>query len=379
MEVKNVRQSNMFHLHGLSPDGMNGYSVARVGAESLGRGLAANKFSSSFFSNGASPSGVLSHPMHFDKKEDIERLSSQFQKVYSGEQGWNKPLILEQGMTWTPISVPPEDAQLIETEKFSVLDVARWLRIGPHKLAELGDSNFSTIEEQNIDHVTDTLMPWLARWEAEAARKLFVDDRFFAEHQVQALLRGNQEDRAAFYREQFNVGALSQNDIREMENLNPIEGGDTYYINGSLVRSEDASRGMTGATSSPPDGRTDGNDNRRRMEAILLECLGRCQAKERMAIEAAQTKHDGPAFTRWLGGFYHRHKSYLSKQFSIAVGAIEVAYDVVVDREELEMWSTEYARSVLESTDSDQLDIKGAGDKIIGRILFHCCGRTDDA
>ena len=353
-EMVVIRQENMFHLHGISPDGMNGYSVARVGAESLGRGMAAEKFSASFFRSGSSPAGVLTHPMKFNDKEAIDRMRRQFQETYSGESGWHRPVILEQGMEWKSISVPPEDAQLIETNRFSILDIARWLRISPHKLAELEFATFSNIEEQNTDHVVDTLMPWMRRWEEEASRKLFTgDDKFFAEHQVQALLRGNQEARGTFYREQFNIGALSQNDIRDLENMNPIEGGDTYYINGSLVRTEDAARGMTTATPLPPAGRTDGNDNepdQSKVRALLFGCLARCQRKESLASEAAVEKHPHPAaFLRWQKGFYRRHQMYMLLQFGPTLHAIEALSGLSLGRDTLDKFVTEYIFQVLES------------------------------
>ena len=368
-EMVIIRQENMFHLHGISPDGMNGYSVARVGAESLGRGMAAERFSASFFRSGSSPTGVLTHPMQFKDKEAIDRMRRQFQETYAGESGWWKPIILEQGMDWKSISIPPEDAQLIETNRFSILDIARWLRIAPHKLAELEHATFSNIEEQNIDHVVDTLMPWMRRWEEEASRKLFTgDDRFFAEHQVQALLRGNQEARGTFYREQFNIGALSQNDIRDLENMNPIEGGDTYYINGSLVRTEDAAKGMTTATTLPPAGRTDGNDNeadQSKVRGLISCCLERCYRKELLASEAAVQKHTHPAaFLRWQKGFYKRHQVYMTLQLGPTLQAIEVLSGLSFNRDTLEEFVTEYISQVLESARGAE-----AGAALLNRIM----------
>lgn len=409
-----ILQEDMFHVHGLSPDGINGYSVARVGAESLGRGMAAERFSASFFRSGSAPTGVLSHPMIFKDEDAIRRLREQWTNTYTGEQGWHKPIVLEQGMQWQQITIPPEDAQLLETEKFSVLDIARWLRIAPHKLAELEFATFSNIEEQNIDHVVDTLMPWMRRWEEEAARKLFVDDdKFFAEHVVQALLRGNLEARGTFYREQFNIGAMSQNDIRERENLNPIEGGDTYYINSTMVRSEDAAKGMTAGTiAAPARGRSDGNDaggnqrargifyreqfnagamsqndirerekrNQEQIADLVNDCLIRCQAKETCAINAARVKHQGKAFDRWVKGFYHRHRSYLVKQLTPTLTAIGVLCDIRFAKSALEKWAGDYVNCVLKADGAESMAqrMDEGNSKLIGQVLLYCEGKYED-
>lgn len=328
-----VRQVDMFHLHGLSPDGMNGYSVARIGANSLGRGLAAEQFSASFFRSGSSPRGVLKTMHKFDgKSEGAQRLRRQWQEQYSGPQGWNKPIILEQGMEWQSTSVNPEDAQLIETEQFSVLEVARWFRIAPHKLGHLGDASFTNVEDQNRDHVTDTLMPWLERWESESQRKLFIGDgdEFFAEHLVTALLRGNSEARSAFHREMFNIGAVSQNDIREAENMNPIgPEGDVYYVQGQLVRSQDAAEGRTGATLDPPAGRTDGNDNAPRAElretqrAVLLGVFSRLRKREEKAIEKAlRRSQSDEELGVSVSAFYEKHAVYLRNDLTPVATAL---------------------------------------------------------
>ena len=127
------------------------------------------------------------------------------------------------------------------------------------------NATFSNIEEQNIDHVTDTLMPWFERWEEEADRKLFVQDeeQFFAEHLLNALLRGNAAARSTLYRELWHIGVFSQNDIRELENLNPIgEDGDTYYVPMNVSRSEDAASGAAAKDQAPS------SDNRHGPSAV---------------------------------------------------------------------------------------------------------------
>lgn len=315
-----VLQANMFHLHGISEDGVNGYSVARLGAESLGRAISQDRFSSSFFRSGSSPKGALRFAKKFRDQEELERLRTQWQETYSGENGWHKPIILEQGAEWQQITIPPEDAQMIESQNFSVGEIARWLRIGPHKLGLLENATFSNIEEQNIDHINDTLMPWMVRWEEECTRKLFIgeESEFFAKHDTKELLRGNSEARSAFLREMFNIGALSQNEVRQENGMNPIEDGDVYYIQGQMIRSEDAAEGATNATDGPPAGRLDGLDNEPSQNVVALNelirnALVKCDMKERMARTNAIKKYgaDSDSMSEWERIFRQKHRDYV--------------------------------------------------------------------
>ena len=321
-----VRQANMFHLHGMSDDGVNGYSVARLGAESLGRAIAQDRFSSSFFRSGSSPKGAIRFAKKFRDNEELERLRTQWQETYSGEAGWHKPVILDQGAEWQTITIPPEDAQMIESQNFSVGDIARWLRIAPHKIGLLENATFSNIEQQNIDHINDTLMPWMIRWEEEVTRKLFVgeESEFFAEHDTKQLLRGDSEARAKFLREMFNIGAMSQNEIRQENGMNPIDNGDTYYVQGQLIRSEDAAEGATNASDGPPAGRLDGLDNETRQQTLLKgelvaargmvkSALERCDAKESLATANAEKKYgkNSDELHSWMRKFYGKHRDYV--------------------------------------------------------------------
>lgn len=241
-ETRYLAPQNYFHLRPLSTDGEVGYSVAGLARESIGLGLAAQKFGASFFGNGATPGGVLKHKGILDDKA-YERLRKSWENTHGGAGNSNKPAILEEGMEWEKISIPPEDAQFIETQQFNVEDICRWFRMPPHKVQHLLRSTFSNIEAQNIEYVTDTLLSWCVRWEQEANTKLLLpseENRFTCEHIVEGLLRGDSASRAAFYKAMFEMGAYSPNDIRERENLNPIKGGDKYFVQLNLTTLENA-------------------------------------------------------------------------------------------------------------------------------------------
>lgn len=240
-----LRPDEMFHLKGPG-DGMVGWSMIRLARVTIGAAMAADKFGSAWFHNGSHPSGVLEHPSHL-KPDAAERLRKSWDAVHGGPNKSGKTAILEEGMKYNPLTIPPEDAQFLETKQFNVEDICRWYRMPPHKVQHLLRSTNNNIEHQSIEYVTDTLMSHLVRWEQEIKRKLIPrvgGENLFAEHLVAGMMRGDATARSAYYREQWNIGALSQNDIRELENLNPIgSDGDVYYVPMNMTPSNFAVKG----------------------------------------------------------------------------------------------------------------------------------------
>ena len=219
---------DMFHIAGLGFDGLIGYSPITLAKNSIGLGLAAERFGSSFFSNSARPAGVLSHPNRLSQ-EAAGRLRETWQQTYAGSSNVGKPAILEEGMAWQNIGVSNNDAEFLATRKFQVTEVARWYGVPPHKIGDLDKATFSNIEHQAIEYVTYTLRPWLVRFETEVSRKLFRNDEpLFSEFQVDGLLRGDTKTRYDSYKIAKETGWLSVNEIRALENLNPVDGGDAF-------------------------------------------------------------------------------------------------------------------------------------------------------
>lgn len=226
-----VRADDMLHIRGLGAEGITGYSVAQLAAESLGLSLAAQTFGAAFFGNGAAMGGVLQHPAKLSDQA-ATHLRESFESVYSGPENAGKVAILEEGMTYARLAIPPNDAQFLETRLFQVRDICRWFRVPLHKVGDLEFATYTNIEQQAIEYVQDTLMPWCVRWEQQLQRKLFgVQSSYFCEHALQGLMRGDQAARSQFYTSLFGVGVFSPNDIRELENMSPIgPEGDEYFI-----------------------------------------------------------------------------------------------------------------------------------------------------
>lgn len=225
-----LRQGAVLHLKGLGSEGYQGYSVVALAAESLGVGLAAQRFGASFFGNNASLGGLLEHPGTISEVAQ-RNLRQSWQELYSGPGSVGKTAVLEEGMKFTKLGVPPDEAQFLETRQFQTSDICRWFRMPPHKVQDLERGTWGNLEQQNLEYVTDTLTPWCVRWEQELKRKLFPEPDIFAEYLMLGLLRGDQAARGAYYQVRFNLGTLSQDDIRELENENPLPDGlGTHYF-----------------------------------------------------------------------------------------------------------------------------------------------------
>lgn len=225
---------DVFHLRGLAPyDGIWGQSLVKVAARSLGLAMATEENAASFFGNASTPSGVLSLPGHLSEDAKAETRKEWF-KAHGGATRKHNIAILDQGVEFKPLGVPPEDAQLIETRKLSVTEIARWLRVPPHKLMDLDRATFSNIEEQSIAFVAESLLPWIRRLEAEANIKLFgvaSQGRLFTKLNIKGLLRGKATEQAQFLTAMMDRGVYSVNEAREYLDLDGIgTEGDKRFV-----------------------------------------------------------------------------------------------------------------------------------------------------
>ncbi len=239
----------VLHVPGLGFDGFQGYSVIAMARKSIGLGVALESFGSLFFGNGTNPGMVVSHPQSLSAqaKKNIE---DSLGKQQSGLGKAHRLMVLEEGMKVEKYGIPPDDCQFLETRGFQIPDIARWFNLPPHKLKDLSKSSFSNIESEQTSFVIDTLLPWLVRFEQNynmqlltpSERALSGRGRLYFKHIVEGLLRGDHASRATFYKEMFMIGAMSQNDIREREDMDPIDGGDKYYVPLNMVAVEDVGK-----------------------------------------------------------------------------------------------------------------------------------------
>ena len=234
-----LRPEDILHIPGLGFDGLVGYSPIAMAKNAIGMAIATEEYGSKFFANGASPGGVLEHP---GVVKDPARIRESWNAVYQGSGNAHRIAVLEEGMKFQSIGIPPEQAQFLETRKFQTEEICRIFRVPPHLVANLDKATFSNIEHQSISFVVHTIRPWLVRLEQGMNKALLSPSekgQYFVGFVVDGLLRGDYSSRMQGYAVGIQNGFLSPNDVRALENMNTIEHGDIYAMNGNMLKLED--------------------------------------------------------------------------------------------------------------------------------------------
>ena len=230
------RADQILHLRWFTFDGLSAYNPVGQVRQALGLSSAAEEFGGNFYKNGASPGAVLEHPGELDE-ESHDNLKQWIDSQTMGLDRAHRLMILEEGMKWHDIGIAPELAQFLETRKFQVEEIARFYRIPLHMLSstEKSTSWGTGIESMNIGFVVHTLRPWLIRWEMEILRSLVKPNQknnVYAEFLIDGMLRGDTKTRFEAYSIGVQNGLLSQDEIRQKENMNPLPDGkgDKYWF-----------------------------------------------------------------------------------------------------------------------------------------------------
>lgn len=225
-------QDDIFHVRSfpLTDDGILGQSVISYARQTLGLALTTEAFGAKLFENSAMHSGTLSVPITLNKQQR-EAMREEIQKVHSGDRGWASTMILEAGTKWESVSMSADDAEFLLTRKFEVIEIARWLNIAPHMLKDLERATFSNIEQQSLEFLQITMLPWFKNWEQAIMRDLVVQkNRFFAEFLVDGLVRADIKTRYDAYSTAINTGFMDRNEVRIKENLNRRDGLDKFLV-----------------------------------------------------------------------------------------------------------------------------------------------------
>lgn len=237
VDGQDLAADKILHISGLGFDGIKGKSLLDVARENIELALSAQKFGVNYFKNGANLAGVIEYPTQL-KDGAAKRLRESWNAKFSGLNNSHSTAVLEEGAKFVKIGSTPNESQFTETRKFMVTEMARLLLIPPHKLADLEKASFSNIEQQSIDFVVYCIRPWLVRWEQEMNRKLFKlsdNNRFFCEFNLSGLLRGDSTARGEFYLKMLQNGVFSINDVRSLENMNAVAGGDEHFVQLNMI------------------------------------------------------------------------------------------------------------------------------------------------
>lgn len=225
--------SNVMHIHGIGFDGLVGYSPVRMAARSIGMGIAQDAFGQAFYANGTVFGSLVEMPGNVNGAQ-IKQIEDDMNDKLRGPDKAFRVKVAPPGVKVHNPSMPLSDAQFIETRKFSVTEICRWYGVPPHKIADLERSTNNNIEHQGIEFVSDAIVPWAVRLEQEVNTKLVGNrsqGRVYTKLAVNALMRGDATSRANFYKAMTQMGAMSINEVRALEELNGIgPDGDVHLV-----------------------------------------------------------------------------------------------------------------------------------------------------
>jgi HK97 family phage portal protein len=314
-----LTDNEVWHETGLSSNGIIGYSPIWLMRKTVALAMDAEDFGSRFFLNDARPGIIIEHPNTLSDPA-FKHLKQSLDEDHAGVLNSHKPMILEEGMKLHEVGIPPGDAQFLETRQFQVREIARIFRVQPHMIMDLQQATFSNIEHQAIDFVVHCIRPRLVKREQSIRAHLLLPserNRYYAEHLVDGLLRGDTLSRYQAYGYAKQWGFMSTNDIRRMENMNTVAGGDVYlsplnYTNqqeiGKTPRSIDAGEEIV--------------NNSKALRELLSVLYGDAMARVikrevqdlRMLAKKQLINDDSEKFRNACIDFYKSHMEWVKRQ-----------------------------------------------------------------
>lgn len=327
---KTIPADKVLHVAGFSKNGLMGQSVVGFQREKLGIAAALDEFEGRFFGNGTNPGAIVSMPPEAAgrmKAEDVTAWQKMYAAQFGGLSKSHGVMFLANGEKFERASMPLDDAQFLSLVKQGATEVCGWFKVPPHMVGILDNATFSNIEHQAIQFAVNTIRPWLVRKEQAINKRLFTAAErrqgYYVENIIEGLLRGDAQARAEFYRAMSSAGALSPNDMRALENMNPVDGGDQYFVPLNWIPLDKASEL---ADSNIEDGKAP-NDGRsirsrtteqrsikhrdrivKRYAPLIERAAAVVVTRENRAIKAQLSKLRGERasadFDKWLERFY---------------------------------------------------------------------------
>lgn len=270
-----LRPWEVLHIRGVGDDLM-GWSLKDLAKVSFDMAVMAQTYSKKYFQNGARPAVVLEHPKTLTQ-EAAQKLKSSWNQMYAGVENAHRTAVLEEGLKANPIASSARDAMLIDSMQFSIVDVANWFEIPPHKLGDSAKSSYNSIEQENLNYLADTLDPWMTCWEQECRMKILTEDEkvralLYFEFNRNALIQVDFKTRMASYKAAL-AGApfLLINEIRRMENLDDLPVGDVLrFPSNNFGDVVDPSVQVDPPTDPDPDGSGTGSAASRQLSVAEL-------------------------------------------------------------------------------------------------------------
>lgn len=316
-------EEEVFHLRGWSDDGISGQSTVTMACDVFGTALAEQDYAARFFKNDARPGGII-EGTNFRDREAVQFFSAQWQESQTGVNR-HKTAMLPQGLSYREIGVKPSDAQLLDARKFSRIEICSIFGVPPHLIGETEKTaTYASVEQFNIMFAVQCLLPRIVMWEQAIQRDLILQPRFYPKFSMAALLRGDTASRYAAYKVAIECGWLCQDDVRALEDLNPIPDGSgkTYWRPMNWAPLSQIGAPKTNSIESPePLETTDtatgtGNDAAHvgRLKLLAMSAAERCVRKETAALQKLrETNADASEIDR----FYAGHAGFVAEVLRI--------------------------------------------------------------
>ena len=370
----------------VSDDGICGKGVIANARESIGLGIATERHGSSFFGNGARPGIIVKHPKQLSDtaRQNFRR---EWNEIHQGPSNHHKMALLSEGAEAMTLGFSPEDSQFLQTREHNVEEIARWYGVPPHLIGDLRRATFSNIEEQNIQFVSLSLMPWLVLWEQEINRKLLSEEdreEYFAEHVVDALLRGNSAARSQALQVQFQNGAINIDEWRSIENRNPLPDGfgKKHFVPLNMTTVENAGRlpeaEPVGEKPEPETEREEDNEPEERStfnresaiiahRGVMVQIAGRLIRKEAQALRRAANKPE--RFLAWVDEFYAEHEPLFADELLPSLRAVQ---STLAPNRTPEKEAERIARMRTEKARAELLEVAGVSPDSFGDAVERC-------
>ncbi len=315
--LKTYLQDELFVVSGFGMNGVSGLPLIEQMRETAGLALATEKYGAKFFANSAMPRVVLTSPKAISQGVR-ERMRSDWDRSYQTD-GQHGTALLEEDTKVNVLSTKNDEAQFIETKKFLIAEFSRHLDVTPHRLSDLEKSSYNNVEQMSLETVIYSLTPWVKRWEQSSYRDLLSEDDKdagrYVEFSLDGLLRGDTEARSKFYQSGVHTGWLTRNEVREKENLNPIDGLDEplQAVNQMPVSQVDSQ------AEEQDQGNGEPSEDEDRALAIAVSAAERVLKREMQAVARWKERKNGKD-SEWqsqIDAFYKEHVDFVAKAMAM--------------------------------------------------------------
>lgn len=373
--TKRLHPDDVLHIKGMTNNGYWGLDVIQLLESSIGLGIAARDLGARFFSQGGTASGLLTMPPGLKGDQQTE-FRNAIKEGYTGLTKAHRFMILEEGAKFTPFTVDPNKAQVLQTREFEIREIANIIGIQSHKLGDSSRVSYNSLEQSNQEHLDDDLDPWLQVWEDELEAKGLTakqldDETHLVEFNRKQLVRTNLEARTNRHRFEREFGISSANDIIKQENGDPIGAvGDTYMVPANMMVLDKEGLPIVPEppepepTEEPPaDDSPAGPPRSQSFGEVAMHVAG--TFTKRLCKEAQEASRKPSKFVAWLDGLASREcepeviaptlravvevvRSELDALTQPPYAAADLEQNVLLAMEGLEHRAIETARTLLE-------------------------------